>query len=166
METSTRNFHVYLQRSLRRDNDRHDEHSATVNALQNQSVKFLRPHAAAATSKQFDAVVSRFHDFDATRRPYKEPMPLEPARGYLVENAGRQFDPGCVEAFLLRWDEVVEIAGGQRTSPLPVAAAPPAPDIERAAASSSDARRPASRPPDPIDPPTSCRGTIFLRSPV
>ncbi|KRQ01492.1 hypothetical protein AOQ72_08470 [Bradyrhizobium yuanmingense] len=74
-------------------------------------------------------------------------MPLELARGYLVENAGRQFDPGCVEAFLLRWDEVVEIAGGQRTIPLPGAAAPPAPDIERAAASSSDARHPAEAVP-------------------
>ncbi|WP_036035535.1 hypothetical protein [Bradyrhizobium yuanmingense] len=72
-------------------------------------------------------------------------MPLEVARGYLVENAGRQFDPGCVEAFLLRWDEVVEIAGGQRTSPLPSAAAPFAADIdiESAAASSSDAGHPA-----------------------
>ena len=78
--------------------------------------------------------------FDAltTRRPYKEPMPLELARDYLVENAGRQFDPGCVEAFLSRWDEVVEIAGAQRTISLPSAAAPPAPDMESAAASSSD----------------------------
>ncbi|WP_025031938.1 HD domain-containing phosphohydrolase [Bradyrhizobium sp. DOA9] len=83
--------------------------------------------------------------FDAltTRRPYKEPMPLEVARDYLVENAGRQFDPGCVEAFLSRWDEVVEIAGGQRTIPLPSAAAPLAPDMERAAASSSDESHPA-----------------------
>ncbi|MET4389230.1 putative two-component system response regulator [Bradyrhizobium sp. F1.4.3] len=54
--------------------------------------------------------------FDAltTRRPYKEPMPLEVARDYLVENQGRQFDPACVEAFLSRWDEIVEIAGGRR----------------------------------------------------
>jgi putative two-component system response regulator len=53
--------------------------------------------------------------FDAltTRRPYKEPMPLEVARAYLIENEGRQFDPACVEAFLARWDEVVEIAAGQ-----------------------------------------------------
>nr|WP_167406720.1 HD domain-containing phosphohydrolase [Bradyrhizobium forestalis] len=58
--------------------------------------------------------------FDAltTRRPYKEPMPLEVARAYLAENAGRQFDPACVEAFLSRWDEVVEIAAGQRTTSL------------------------------------------------
>ncbi|MGY4485767.1 putative two-component system response regulator [Bradyrhizobium sp. LM3.2] len=43
--------------------------------------------------------------FDAltTRRPYKEPMPLDVARNYLVENQGRQFDPACVGAFLSRW---------------------------------------------------------------
>ncbi|MBY9027786.1 HD domain-containing protein, partial [Pseudomonas fluorescens] len=57
--------------------------------------------------------------FDAltTRRPYKEPMPLDVARNYLVENQGRQFDPTCVEAFLSRWDEVVEIAAGQQATP-------------------------------------------------
>ncbi|QOZ47364.1 two-component system response regulator [Bradyrhizobium sp. CCBAU 53340] len=53
--------------------------------------------------------------FDAltTRRPYKEPLPLESARDYLVENRGRQFDPACVEAFLSRWAEVAAIAAGQ-----------------------------------------------------
>ncbi len=83
--------------------------------------------------------------FDAltTRRPYKEPMPLELARGYLVENTGRQFDPGCVTAFLSRWDEVVEIARGQRAIPLLSAAAPLAPGRECAAASSLEAGHPA-----------------------
>ena len=58
--------------------------------------------------------------FDAltTRRPYKEPMPLDVARDYLVQNQGRQFDPACVEAFLSRWHEVVGIATGQTTLPL------------------------------------------------
>jgi len=58
--------------------------------------------------------------FDAltTRRPYKEPMPLDVAREYLVQNQGRQFDPACVEAFLSRWDEVVAIATGQTAMPL------------------------------------------------
>ncbi|MGL9621403.1 response regulator [Bradyrhizobium sp. U531] len=61
--------------------------------------------------------------FDAltTRRPYKEPMPLEVARHYLEENKGRQFDPDCVEAFLSRWVEVIEIAGGQQTTPFQTA---------------------------------------------
>ena len=44
-------------------------------------------------------------------------MPLDVARNYLVENQGRQFDPACVEAFLSRWDEVVEIAAGQQATP-------------------------------------------------
>lgn len=77
--------------------------------------------------------------FDAltTRRPYKEPMPLEVARSYLAENAGRQFDPACVEAFLSRWDEVVEIAAGQQTTPFQRTEAPLAPVIESAAESGS-----------------------------
>lgn len=54
-------------------------------------------------------------------------MPLEAARNYLAENAGRQFDPACVEAFLSRWDEVVEIAAGQRTTPFQWTEAPLAP---------------------------------------
>ncbi|WP_027549420.1 HD domain-containing phosphohydrolase [Bradyrhizobium sp. WSM2254] len=72
--------------------------------------------------------------FDAltTRRPYKEPMPLEAARNYLVENQGRQFDPACVEAFLSRWDEVVEIAAGQQAAPFQKAEATLTPGMERA----------------------------------
>ena len=72
--------------------------------------------------------------FDAltTRRPYKEPMALDVARSYLVENAGRQFDPACVEAFLSRWDEVIEIAAGQRTITVQRTEAPLAPVIESA----------------------------------
>jgi len=75
--------------------------------------------------------------FDAltTRRPYKEPMPLDVARDYLVENQGRQFDPACVEAFLSRWDEVVEIAAGQQATPYQKTEAPLAPIIECAAES-------------------------------
>ncbi|MDA9509347.1 transcriptional regulator [Bradyrhizobium sp. CCBAU 11386] len=71
--------------------------------------------------------------FDAltTRRPYKAPMPLEVARNYLVENQGRQFDPACVEAFLSRWDEVVEIAAGQRATPFQKTEATLAPGVER-----------------------------------
>ncbi|MET4312474.1 putative two-component system response regulator [Bradyrhizobium sp. RT4b] len=73
--------------------------------------------------------------FDAltTRRPYKEPMPLDVARDYLVENQGRQFDPACVEAFLSRWDEVVEIAAGQQATPYQKTEAHLAPIIESAA---------------------------------
>lgn len=70
--------------------------------------------------------------FDAltTRRPYKEPMPIEMARNYLVENKGRQFDPACVEAFLSRWDEVLDIAAGGQATPFLKTEAPLAPIIE------------------------------------
>ncbi|MBR0785071.1 HD-GYP domain-containing protein [Bradyrhizobium iriomotense] len=72
--------------------------------------------------------------FDAltTRRPYKEPMPLEMARNYLIENAERQFDPTCVEAFLSRWEEVVAIAAGQQATPFQKTEATLAPYIESA----------------------------------
>ncbi|MGE5156898.1 MAG: HD-GYP domain-containing protein [Gemmatimonas sp.] len=50
--------------------------------------------------------------FDAltTKRPYKEAMPLSEARDYLASRSGQEFDPACVDAFLARWNEVVEIA--------------------------------------------------------
>lgn len=49
--------------------------------------------------------------FDAltSKRPYKEPMPLQGAREYLEKQSGCEFDPSCVEAFLARWDDVVDI---------------------------------------------------------
>lgn len=70
--------------------------------------------------------------FDAltTRRPYKEPMPVEVARNYMVENKGQQFDPACVEAFLSRWDEVLEIAAGEQATPFQKAAAALPPMLE------------------------------------
>ena len=49
--------------------------------------------------------------FDAltSDRPYKQAWPLAQAREYLEQNAGRHFDPRCVEAFLAAWDEVLAI---------------------------------------------------------
>ncbi|WP_441234133.1 response regulator [Bradyrhizobium sp. 930_D9_N1_4] len=72
--------------------------------------------------------------FDAltTRRPYKEPMPLDVARNYLVEHQGQQFDPACVQAFLARWDAVVEIAAGQQATPYQKTEATLVPNIETA----------------------------------
>ncbi len=57
--------------------------------------------------------------FDAltTRRPYKDAMPLIEARDYLIANRARHFDPDCVDAFLLRWDEVTSIATSQSPAP-------------------------------------------------
>jgi putative two-component system response regulator len=71
--------------------------------------------------------------FDAltTRRPYKEAMPLETARQYLEDKKGLEFDPACVDAFLMRWDEVVSIcAGGKAVQSSPPGAGSFAPTIE------------------------------------
>ena len=73
-------------------------------------------------------------------------MPLDVARDYLVENQGRQFDPACVEAFLSRWDEVVEIAAGQPATPYQKTEVPLAPIIECAA----ESRAVEDRLPEPV----------------
>ena len=59
--------------------------------------------------------------FDAltTRRPYKDPMPIEQARDYLEKQKAKEFDPACVDAFLARWDDVVEICTSHATSLVP-----------------------------------------------
>ncbi|MDB5533222.1 MAG: hypothetical protein JWO28_1537 [Hyphomicrobiales bacterium] len=57
--------------------------------------------------------------FDAltTKRPYKQAMPLPVARKYLEEKRELEFDPACVDAFLSRWNEVVEICTAQKAMP-------------------------------------------------
>lgn len=62
--------------------------------------------------------------FDALtcQRPYKAPWETERAVALLREQAGRHFDPACVEAFLARWDEVLEIK--QRIQDAPSSAKP------------------------------------------
>jgi putative two-component system response regulator len=59
--------------------------------------------------------------FDAltTKRPYKDPMPVEQAREYLERQKGKEFDPACVDAFLARWDDVVEICASHATTLVP-----------------------------------------------
>lgn len=49
--------------------------------------------------------------FDAltSRRPYKEPWPLERARTFLLEECGRHFDPRCVMALIDAWEEVLVV---------------------------------------------------------
>jgi two-component system response regulator RpfG len=49
--------------------------------------------------------------FDAlmTKRPYKEPWPLEKALDYIKTQSGSHFDPDCVHAFLRRLDGVMQI---------------------------------------------------------
>ena len=51
-----------------------------------------------AVADVFDALVSE--------RPYKKAWPMEHAKSFLNANAGRHFDPRCVEAFLASWHEV------------------------------------------------------------
>jgi putative two-component system response regulator len=51
-----------------------------------------------AVADVFDALVSE--------RPYKRAWPLERARAFMAEQAGLHFDPHCIEAFLMGWDEV------------------------------------------------------------
>jgi putative two-component system response regulator len=51
-----------------------------------------------AVADVFDALVSE--------RPYKQAWPLDRARAFVAEQAGLHFDPRCVEAFLVGWDEV------------------------------------------------------------
>ncbi|WP_426315437.1 HD-GYP domain-containing protein [Methylobacterium fujisawaense] len=51
-----------------------------------------------AVADVFDALV--------TERPYKAAWPLERARAFVADQAGRHFDPRCVEAFLAGWEMV------------------------------------------------------------
>lgn len=50
--------------------------------------------------------------FDAltTERPYKKPMPFEEARQYLIDKKDQDFDSACVNAFVSRWSDVLEIS--------------------------------------------------------
>jgi hypothetical protein len=47
----------------------------------------------------------------ASDRPYKKAWPPSQAIAYLRENAGRQFDPACVKAFVDGWSEIAEVYG-------------------------------------------------------
>ena len=58
--------------------------------------------------------VADVFDALASDRPYKRAWPIEKARDCLKENAGTQFDPACVDAFLAVWPEVVLIADRHR----------------------------------------------------
>ncbi|MDD5389970.1 MAG: two-component system response regulator [Gallionellaceae bacterium] len=60
------------------------------------------PARLMALADVFDALISR--------RVYKPPMPYEQARGIIVAERGRHFDPDVVDAFLDVYDEFVAIA--------------------------------------------------------
>jgi HD-GYP domain-containing protein (c-di-GMP phosphodiesterase class II) len=61
-----------------------------------------------AVADVFDALTSE--------RPYKKAWTLDAARAFLVEQAGRHFDPACVAAFVEGWPEVVELWHDLRAS--------------------------------------------------
>ena len=60
---------------------------------------------------QYGRIVCIADVFDAltTKRPYKDPWPLERAFSLLVEERGRQFDPALVDAFVCNVPKVEEI---------------------------------------------------------
>jgi len=82
--------------------------------------------------------------FDAltTKRPYKEAMPVEVAREYLVAKRGIEFDPACIDAFLSRWNEVMEIClpRHQATPPLAPATASIAHELPKRIAASGQSK--------------------------
>ena len=49
--------------------------------------------------------------FDAmtSDRPYRAALSVEASREEIIRCSGTQFDPRCVQAFLLAWDKIVEI---------------------------------------------------------
>lgn len=62
------------------------------------------PARIAAVADVFDALCSE--------RPYKAAWPVDKAYAEIVANAGSHFDPACVAAFQLKWDEIAKVAQG------------------------------------------------------
>jgi HD-GYP domain-containing protein (c-di-GMP phosphodiesterase class II) len=67
--------------------------------------------------------------FDAmtSDRPYRRALSDEASREEIIRCSGTQFDPRCVQAFLLAWDRIVEIrhsVGQEEISVHHAAAAP------------------------------------------
>jgi putative two-component system response regulator len=58
-----------------------------------------------AVADVFDALTSE--------RPYKKAWPLDKAKEYVLSQSGSQFDPACVDAFLLAWDAIAGVAAAQ-----------------------------------------------------
>jgi two-component system, response regulator RpfG len=70
------------------------------------------PNGLAGEKVPLEARIVAVADvYDALRsvRPYKPAWSREAARAYLSEQAGRQFDPACVAAFMSGFDEIVSI---------------------------------------------------------
>ncbi len=70
------------------------------------------PHGLAGDAIPLPARIVAVGDvFDAlmTKRPYKDPWPLQQALDYIKSESGGHFDPDCANAFLRRLDEVMQI---------------------------------------------------------
>jgi len=59
----------------------------------------------------FSRIVAVADVFDAltSQRPYKQAWTLEAAADFLRDGSGTHFDPACVDAFLLVWDEAMAV---------------------------------------------------------
>ncbi len=55
------------------------------------------------------AAVADVYDALRTERPYKQPWSMDQALEYLRSERGKHFDPDCVDVFLGRLDQVIEI---------------------------------------------------------
>ncbi len=60
----------------------------------------------------FGRIVAVADVFDAltSERPYKQAWTMERAAEYLMNQAGKHFDPACVQAFFHAWEKVLDIA--------------------------------------------------------
>lgn len=70
------------------------------------------PHGSVGDAIPLEGRIVAVADvFDAltSSRPYKPAWTFERAVDLLREGRGSHFDPGCVDAFLSRWDEVLDI---------------------------------------------------------
>jgi putative nucleotidyltransferase with HDIG domain len=54
-------------------------------------------------------VIADTFDAMTSDRPYRRALPAEVAREEIIRCSGTQFDPRCVQAFLLAWERVLEI---------------------------------------------------------
>ncbi len=70
------------------------------------------PRGLAADEIRIGARIFVLADtFDAmtSDRPYRAALSVEASREEIIRCSGTQFDPRCVQAFLLAWDKIVEI---------------------------------------------------------